>query len=505
MGENYTTAMRNASVVFHNMIQPFKGRKGNCNGSLATTTRDSSLHDISLSFSRMVLPLAAMELEEYDEAIAEVTASSTHSSVSPSDFLPEEPKKVYSSIDLRATIPPVQRDDLRIINLIGNGSFCRVHLASCPPSLLPKDSCTSDTNSDEVGPRALLAVKSIDTNKITSASELIVAASELANEATILSELNHQNIVQLRGICSETFSESFGRGGFFLVFDILQETLSDHLCKWRHQQYWKERLYRKSSRTRAAKWSFLQRKGRSHASIEMRPDLDERKRRLYYRIQETVLGMVKGLEYLHSKEIVLRDLKPANIGYMDTSSIKYGTSTIDTSNHGNRTGSTVRLFDFGMAAKVEDINPLETCGSLRYMAPEVMTGEGYGLEVDVYSFGVILFEISSLCHPFTQTWMKRQKQMVRRLSKGIILPNAKNITSLVEDYRNQIITGELTMAQNLKKSVLCPELRSLIEECCARDPRMRPTFAQIRAKLDLIYTRLEANEDEIYFYPATSQ
>merc|ERR1712238_488848 len=42
----------------------------------------------------------------------------------------------------------------------------------------------------------------------------------------------------------------------------------------------------------------------------------------------------------------------------------------------------------------------EKCGTPRYMAPEVGLGQGYGLPVDVYSFGILLWEICSLTKPF---------------------------------------------------------------------------------------------------------
>ena len=489
VGVQFRPIQQIKSVAFGNMMQSLKG-KPSSSGSLGTASNESSSHDTIITLSQAAFPQASLDwADEYDEAIAELTGSSNRSSATASDILPVERKEqLQASIDSSSIVDTVERDDLRVINLIGKGSFCKVHLASGPALLLSKKSSRRTIEADDRGPRALFAVKSIDTSKMKCSSELILAAGELVNEATILSELDHQNVVRLRGVCSETFSGSFGHGGFFLVFDILQETLDVRLRTWRHQRYMKERLYRKAKK--ALKKSSLPqilwkpKKQCDTQSIELRPDFDEKKRRLYFRIQETVLGIVKGMEYLHSKGIVLRDLKPANIGYMDNTSVKYGTSTIDTSNHGERSGSTVRLFDFGMAAKVEDCNPHEICGSLRYMAPEVMTGDGYSLKVDVYSFGVILFEMCSLCHPFTQTWVKRQKQMIRRLL-------SKNLKRMVEEYREQVVSGELKMARNLQESVFCPELRSLIEECCAPDPSMRPDFAQIRSRLESNYTRIK--------------
>eukprot|EP00536_Pseudo-nitzschia_multiseries_P011144 jgi/Psemu1/205035/e_gw1.364.20.1 len=177
---------------------------------------------------------------------------------------------------------------------------------------------------------------------------------------------------------------------------------------------------------------------------------------MYDRIEETVLGIASGMEYLHARNIVLRDLKPANIGYDDISRI--------------------RLIDFGMAAKVDKCNPDEICGSLRYMAPEVMAGKGYSLEVDVYSFGVILFEICSLQVPFAE---------YNYFYKGVAF------------------YGPMQSNEKLRKLVPCPKLRDLIQECWGEDPTKRPSFQEINTRLFLIFNR-DDYEDHVSFTSRTS-
>lgn len=69
----------------------------------------------------------------------------------------------------------------------------------------------------------------------------------------------------------------------------------------------------------------------------------------------------------------------------------------------------LKLFDFGFATRIGDESCPATepkllhgkCGTLRYMAPEVGLGEGYGKEVDVYSFGILLWEICAAKKPFS--------------------------------------------------------------------------------------------------------
>lgn len=70
----------------------------------------------------------------------------------------------------------------------------------------------------------------------------------------------------------------------------------------------------------------------------------------------------------------------------------------------------VKLFDFGLAKELDDSMKSGCCsdfyelsgntGSLRYMAPEVALSESYNLTADVYSFGLLLWQICSLELPY---------------------------------------------------------------------------------------------------------
>ena len=92
-------------------------------------------------------------------------------------------------------------------------------------------------------------------------------------------------------------------------------------------------------------------------------------------------GIAEGLAFLHDRGIVHRDLKPANI-FMENGVVKIG--------------------DVGLAKFITQSRrsaQTESVGTVYYMAPEVSRGR-YGHEVDIYSLGVILYELLTGRLPF---------------------------------------------------------------------------------------------------------
>ena len=102
------------------------------------------------------------------------------------------------------------------------------------------------------------------------------------------------------------------------------------------------------------------------------------------RLKDAMLQVCQALAYIHAHGLVHRDLKPSNI-------------MVDE-------GRQVRLMDFGLAKWLADDARVtgdgRMVGTFRYMAPEQILGEPLDGRADLYSLGVILYELLSGRPPF---------------------------------------------------------------------------------------------------------
>jgi len=103
--------------------------------------------------------------------------------------------------------------------------------------------------------------------------------------------------------------------------------------------------------------------------IARKGKLEENHARIY--IAEIILA----IQYLHRREIIFRDLKPDNI-------------VMDEDGH-------CKLTDFGLSKEgIDDnISANSFCGSLAYLAPEMLARKGHGKSVDWYLLGVLFYEM----------------------------------------------------------------------------------------------------------------
>ncbi|KAI6188478.1 Serine threonine protein kinase-related domain containing protein [Aphelenchoides besseyi] len=118
--------------------------------------------------------------------------------------------------------------------------------------------------------------------------------------------------------------------------------------------------------------------------------------------------IASALEYLHGKRIVHRDIKPENVLIMSERRIK--------------------LTDFGLACTV--LGPLyRVCGTPTYVAAEVINEQGYGIEIDIWSLGVILHILLVGYGPFRAPTRSQLFKLIRRANLQFDTPRWAHIST----------------------------------------------------------------------------
>jgi serine/threonine protein kinase len=254
-------------------------------------------------------------------------------------------------------------------------------------------------------------IKLIKADRVSSP----MAVSEFEMEASILSRVRHPNIVRLLG--------SGVSPRRFLILELLDGGSLSH-------------------------------------ALGIRPDANGRynkKNFSFKQVLQMARSIASALDYLHNRwnqyiHIVHRDIKPDNIGWTSDGVLK--------------------VFDFGLCTCVrsqrdrkESYRLTGNTGTLRYMAPEVALGRSYNRTVDVYSFGIILWQILRMQIPF--------KHMHKK------------------DYMEKVVIG----GQRPPPDRRWPKkLRALLDICWHEEKNMRPDFGYVVQEIDSMLKDIEDRE-----------
>lgn len=197
--------------------------------------------------------------------------------------------------------------------------------------------------------------------------------------------------------------------------------------------------------------------------------------------------ITSALSFLHSKNIVYRDLKPENI-------------LLDKEGH-------VVLTDFGLA-KVLEKETQTFCGTPEYLAPEVLKMEPYGLAVDWWCLGCVIYEMLVGLPPF---YSSNQKELfdkilfgqlrfpvfisscARSLISSFLVRSPKDRLSNATEIMNHEFFKSLSWSLLLKKEYKPPFVPDLKDTIDLR--YIDPTFKKEDPKLKKNFFKKKLNQD----------
>jgi serine/threonine protein kinase len=257
-----------------------------------------------------------------------------------------------------------------------------------------------------------LAMKRTPLDFSENGNERAVTSMDAFTEILIHQQLKHKNVLATESFFLE-------KNGERLILNVLMP-----YCNMGDLQ----QLYK----TKRQKW---------HTS-KLPSSIDEKE------IIDWTIQLAEGLEYIHSKNIIHRDIKPQNCF------ISCPSGAIDV---------TLKLADFGMAKHVTESKAKTICGTLHFMGPELYNDDCYDLSADIWSMGCMLF------------WL---------------------FVGVSVDFKMEI-QRKRAEAQWSTLQIKCREkMWDIISSCVSFDPNARPTAIKLLSLLQQVKQDIEETSSE---------
>ena len=187
------------------------------------------------------------------------------------------------------------------------------------------------------------------------------------------------------------------------------------------------------------------------------------------------------IDYLHKAGYIYRDLKPENI-------------LID--KEGN-----IKLTDFGLSKMIpneeNNINSNTICGTLEYMAPEIIKGKNYDKSADWYSFGIVLYQMICGDVPF-----KLKSRNIDEISYETDIKYPEKISNEAKDIISKLLEIEpekrlgYKSSDEIKNSAFFNEVDFDLVYKKEYNPPFRP---KLNGELDLKYFNIYFTENNEFY------
>ena len=140
---------------------------------------------------------------------------------------------------------------------------------------------------------------------------------------------------------------------------------------------------------------------------------------------EYFIQILNAVYYLHSNNIIHRDIKPENILISADNKLK--------------------LCDFGWAKELTLENRSTFCGTMEYMAPEIVGSENYDYSVDIWSLGILLYELLFGHSPFKAN---TTNNIIQNIKSHELNYDNKNLSNSCKDLIQKLL--EMNPQKRLK-------------------------------------------------------
>mmetsp|Transcript_32330 Transcript_32330/g.52228 ORF Transcript_32330/g.52228 Transcript_32330/m.52228 type:complete len:399 (+) Transcript_32330:152-1348(+) len=290
-----------------------------------------------------------------------------------------------------SSVPRIAFDDLQMLNQIGSGTFGEVFKAQFIGKEL--------VHNGEVilKPNTTVAVKKLFKGHLDP-----IVYEEFMKEVDIMKHLKHRGVVKLLGLCENPL---------LMVCEFMSRGSLNHIIN----------------------------------DPEASLTLDN--------IVNFGIEMAEAMDYLHSVNIIHRDLKSHNI-------------LVDEDWH-------CKISDFGLSRVKAEKSTMTQCGTSCWMAPEVLCADRYTLAADVYSFGIVLWELLTRLRPYgTLNAMEIGKRVVLERMRPDIPASSPSLT-----------------------------YTAVMKSCWDHDPTRRPQFTTAIAMLRSILADPEVDKQITIFAP----
>ncbi len=173
------------------------------------------------------------------------------------------------------------------------------------------------------------------------------------------------------------------------------------------------------------------------------------------KVVEIIFKCAKALDYAHRQSVVHRDIKPSNILVTEDLDVKIGDFSIA---HINKPDST-------------ETQPVGVMGSPRYMSPEQLKEEFVTGQSDLFSLGIVMYELLTGKHPFA----------------------SDNFSRLV----NRILNEEPAPLRDVRQDIPEP-LQAIVDKALQKDPAKRYAMGlDLATDLSKAFDALEGPQEDI--------